>query len=425
MLTFGCNDDGQLGRGEKKKPSNTSIDGVSSSHQPQQVDALRGLDVVMISCGSRHTLALTADGEVFSWGWGQMGQLGHENHKNLNLPTKIQFFADHKIKVAFISAGGCHSGAITDKGQVYMWGEAHWGQLGLSADFKELHQATPVLCKVLPANSTDKIISLSCGGTHTVALSGTSIKPYISMISPTCVPEQGHVYTWGRRDNGQLGLGRKWLHLEIETDGASSFTPTRIDPAQFGNEKVVQVSAGAFHTAAVTETGAVFTWGKEDYGMLGVGHTADIHKPRKVTLFDSEPAIRVSCGGWHTAVVTRSGDAYVFGRGEYGRLGLGDTRCHATPIKVSALSDHTIVEVACGGTHSLFLTAKGQAFSCGRADHGRLGNEEVKKFCVVPEGIQETNLGSVPVIQVSTGGAHSSCLLHSSRPVASSQSLLA
>ncbi|ETW01763.1 hypothetical protein, variant 2 [Aphanomyces invadans] len=406
ILTFGCNDDGQLGRGEKKKPTGTSIEGVSSSNQPQQVGALRGLDSVMISCGSRHTLALTTTGDVYSWGWGQMGQLGLGHHKSTNLPTKVPFFDECKIKLVHVSAGGCHSGAVTDQGQVYMWGEAHWGQLGLSADLIEhLHQATPVLCKVIPGNSTDKIVSLSCGGTHTVALS-----------------EQGHVYTWGRRDNGQLGLGREWLHLEIETDGVSAFTPTRIEPESFGMEKVVQISAGAFHTAAITESGAVYTWGKEDYGMLGVGHTADIHVPRKVAYFDKEPARVVSCGGWHTAVVTRAGAAFVFGRGEYGRLGLGDGRSHSHPHKVESLASHTIVDASAGGSHTLFLTDKGEAFSCGRSDHGRLGNVEVKKYCSLPEPIQETTMGSIPVIQVAAGGAHSACLLHSTRVVASSLS---
>ncbi|RHY61861.1 hypothetical protein DYB30_000182 [Aphanomyces astaci] len=266
VLTFGCNDDGQLGRGEKKKPTGTSIEGVTSSNQPQQVGALRGLDIVMISCGSRHTVALSTTGDVYTWGWGQMGQLGLEHHKSINLPTKVPFFEHHNIKLTYVSAGGCHSGAITDQGQVYMWGEAHWGQLGLTADFKELHQATPVLCKVIPENSTDKIVSLSCGASPPLSLQHFLTRSTV------------------------LGLGREWFHLEIETDGVSAFTPTRIEPEAFGLEDVVQVSAGAFHTAAVTASGAVYTWGKEDYGMLGVGHTADIHVPRKVDFFDKDPA---------------------------------------------------------------------------------------------------------------------------------------
>ncbi len=109
LVTFGCNDDGQLGLGEKVKPSGTKVEGVSSINQPRQVTALNGYDVIAVSCGSRHTLALTSSGEVLSWGWGQMGQLGHANFKSMNTPTRIQYFVDHNIQIITISAGGCHS----------------------------------------------------------------------------------------------------------------------------------------------------------------------------------------------------------------------------------------------------------------------------------------------------------------------------
>ncbi|OQR92840.1 regulator of chromosome condensation (RCC1) [Thraustotheca clavata] len=374
VMTFGCNDDGQLGRGDKRRFSITYIDTISGVNQPQQVGSLRGLDVVAVSCGSRHTLALTSAGDVFSWGWGQMGQLGNESLKTSNVPTRISFFEDAGIKVVSISAGGCHSGVVTEDGRVFMWGEAHWGQLGLTPDYKDVHQATPAECKILPDDSTDKIIALSCGGTHTAALS-----------------EDGHVYTWGRRDNGQLGLGRDWVHMEPDApDGmCGASIPTQIDPTHFESEKVVQISCGAFHSAAITESGQLYTWGKEDYGMLGIGHTPDIHVPHKVSFFESIPALSVSCGGWHTVVVSRLGECYVFGRGEYGRLGLGDNRSHSHPRKVQALASHHIVQAAAGGSHTLFLTDKGEAFSCGRPDHGRLGNSDLKNYAT-PEIIQET-----------------------------------
>jgi alpha-tubulin suppressor-like RCC1 family protein len=109
--------------------------------------------------------------------------------------------------------------------------------------------------------------------------------------------------------------------------------------------------------------------------MLGLGHTADMHLPSQVKLFDAktEPAASVSCGGWHTVVVGRSGACYVFGRGEFGRLGLGDTRSHHKPHKVISLwNDHKqnrIIQAAAGGSHTLFLTDKGEALSCGRTEY--------------------------------------------------------
>jgi alpha-tubulin suppressor-like RCC1 family protein len=68
-------------------------------------------------------------------------------------------------------------------------------------------------------------------------------------------------------------------------------------------------------------------------------------------------------------VVTKQGECYAFGRGEYGRLGLGDTRSRYRPHLVEALKDKRVVQAACGGSHTLFLTADGLAYSAGRTEY--------------------------------------------------------
>ncbi|TYZ64918.1 hypothetical protein PybrP1_001141 [[Pythium] brassicae (nom. inval.)] len=395
IVAFGCNDDGQLGRGERRSTF-SSLDAVSAAHLSAQIEALAGVDVAAVSCGSRHTMALSAAGEVFSWGWGSMGQLGHGDLKSSNTPRRIAFFAERGLVVDYISCGGCHSAAVTRDGTLYMWGEAHWGQLGLSKELIDLHQSLPVKCPVLQDGSEEKIVKISCGGAHTAALT-----------------DKGHVYMWGRCDSGQLGIDREWLRDSDDDSMLGSSRPHRVDG--FGADKVVQVACGAFHSAAVTDSGAVYIWGKEDYGMLGVGQSSDVQRPQRIEFFDTLPALRVSCGGWHTVVVTKSGACYSFGRGEYGRLGLGDTKSRYKPQQVDALKGEVIVQAACGGSHTLFLTKDGVAFSSGRADHGRLGDADLKTV-VVPQAL---NLGSHPVCQVSAGGAHSVALMHSSRGILS------
>jgi alpha-tubulin suppressor-like RCC1 family protein len=282
-----------------------------------------------------------------------MGQLGLGDLKSSNVPLKVDFFTREGLVVDYISCGGCHSGAVTRNGSLYMWGEAHWGQLGLPKEYNAPHQVWPARCPVLEVSTGEPatIVKLSCGGAHTAALT-----------------DQGRVYMWGRCDSGQLGIGEKWVQDSgAEGNTLHVSTPHLLDG--FDREKVVQVACGAFHAAAVTETGAVFIWGKEDYGMLGVGQTSDIQTPKRIDFFDSIPALRVSCGGWHTVVVTKSGECYSFGRGEYGRLGLGDTRSRYRPHLVEALKGKCVVQAACGGSHTLFLTADGFAYSAGRAEY--------------------------------------------------------
>ncbi|CAH0477391.1 unnamed protein product [Peronospora belbahrii] len=392
VVAFGCNDDGQLGTGAKRRKT-LAIDDVSASNFPTMLDGLFDEEVVAVSCGSRHTMALTANGTVYSCGWGSMGQLGHGDLKSISVPQKITFFEDKGLVVSYISCGGCHSAAVTNDGTLYMWGETHWGQLGLPKEFEKTHESVPVECLIPEAYCDERVVKVSCGGTHTATLTNL-----------------GRVFVWGRGDSGQLGIGSAWLK---ETDdkclmGVSQ--PHLLD--RLNGEKVVQVACGAFHSAAVTEQGHVYIWGKEDYGMLGLGQTSDQQTPKRIEFFDNIPAHRVSCGGWHTVVVAKSGECYAFGRGEYGRLGLGDAKSRTRPHLVKALQGKTVIQAACGGSHTLFVTSDGLAYVAGRADHGRLGLADVKSLAVPTH----LDFGSIPVLQVSAGGAHSIAVLHSLRP---------
>lgn len=202
----------------------------------------------------------------------QMGQLGHGDLKSINVPQKIAFFEQEGLKVDYISCGGCHSAAVTNDGTLYMWGETHWGQLGLPKEFEAAHESLPVKCPLLEGVEDESIVKISCGGTHTAALTNL-----------------GRVYVWGRGDSGQLGIGSAWLK---DTDDEGLLGVSRPHLLEgFNGEKVVQVACGAFHSAAVTEQGHVYIWGKEDYGMLGVGQTSDQQTPKRVEFFDDIPAL--------------------------------------------------------------------------------------------------------------------------------------
>ncbi|CAI5743899.1 unnamed protein product [Peronospora destructor] len=395
VVAFGCNDDGQLGTGSKRRKP-LAIDDVSASNFPKLLDGLQDEEIVAVSCGSRHTMALTANGAVYSWGWGSMGQLGHGDLKSINVPRKISFFEEKELVIDYISCGGCHSAAVSNDGTLYMWGETHWGQLGLPKEFEASHESLPVKCSILPEGCRDgeHVVKISCGGTHTAALTNL-----------------GRVFVWGRGDSGQLGIGSAWLN---DTEDECLMRVSRPHLLNgFNGEKVVQVACGAFHTAAVTEQGHIYIWGKEDYGMLGVGQTSDQQTPKRIEFFDNIPALRVSCGGWHTVVVAKSGECYAFGRGEYGRLGLGDAKSRTRPHLVKALQGKRVIQAACGGSHTLFVTSDGTAYVSGRADHGRLGLTDMKPLAIPTR----LDLVHIPVRQVSAGGAHSVAIMHRSRRI--------
>lgn len=87
--------------------------------------------VTNISCGFEHCVALTASGSIVSWGYGASGSLGHGNFVSYTQPKFITLGGLENKKVSYVEAGGYHSGAITEDGELYMWGRGDIGQLGV------------------------------------------------------------------------------------------------------------------------------------------------------------------------------------------------------------------------------------------------------------------------------------------------------
>ena len=95
--------------------------------QVRPVSALSNYQVIDIACGESHSLALTDKGEVYTWGGGQLGQLGHGDCLRQSLPLKV---ANLEEKIVAISGGKRHSAALTGEGKLYTWGSNEYGQLG-------------------------------------------------------------------------------------------------------------------------------------------------------------------------------------------------------------------------------------------------------------------------------------------------------
>eukprot|EP00937_MAST-01D_sp_MAST-1D-sp2_P005565 g5565.t1 len=414
------------------------------------------------SCGSRHTLLVDTGGTLWSFGWGKFGQLGHGARHSVRRPAQLDALRGRRVLAA--SAGGCHSAAIvampgdsdamaaTPAGHVFTWGDGRQGQLGQGSAVSEI---VLVPRRVGPRGSLKGAdagagagagassgeiagaVQVSCGGQHTLALT-----------------RGGDVLAWGRGDSGQLGVGRGPFHVQeqegaepqqLQADAAAdarspggdaaasalsasigdataplpsynAFSPLRQQPW-----RGAAIACGAFHSAAVGARGDVMTWGSENHGMLGYVTTRmDQWLPRRVSpsALDHQPVASVACGGWHTVAVTRRGVVFVWGRGEYGRLGLGDARSRQLPQRlswpatVSAGAQVRVQQVSAGGTHTLFLLEDGRVFACGRAEHGRLGcgvgehgHGRVEAGVCVPQPAALTN-----AFLVSCGGAHSLAL---------------
>jgi E3 ubiquitin-protein ligase HERC3 len=329
-----------------------------------------------------------------------------------------------------VSAGSSHCAALTKDGKLVTWGLASSGELG--------HQNTPIEVafpkRVRYLNGmTNKIITkVACGSNHTLAIT-----------------EEGELFSCGRGRHGQLGLG--YFH-----DGGPM---TRCDALR--GMRVINIAAGGQHSVCVTDDGRVWSWGDCRKGQLGLGdlrfavsagwHTGvpwpclveslcEENLASNDVLNGSDSVTKVSCGKEHTMFLTQSGKLYVSGSNRYGALGINSDRIdHLSPVRVhikhhvrkqdgttlmhriracacvtaNQLGGNTncrIAQIACGGNHSLVLTACGAVFAAGSNSYGQLGLGDVKNRSTFSR-VWRFHDKKMNIISVSAGEHHSAAIV--------------
>jgi alpha-tubulin suppressor-like RCC1 family protein len=238
---------------------------------------------------------VTTAGAVKCWGFNGYGDLGDGTNNDSRIPVGVVGLGSG---VTAVSGGFDTSCAVTTGGAVKCWGYNIYGQLG---DGTTTNSNTPV--GVLGLGSG--VASVSAGADHTCA-----------------VTTGGAVKCWGYNIYGQLG------------DGTTNDSTTPVDVVGLGSG-VATVSAGAFHTCAVTTSGAAKCWGFNG-GALGDGSSYNSAIPVDVVRLGSGVA-SVSAGAGYSCAVTTSGVAKCWGDNFYGQLGDGTTAGWPIPIGVIGL----------------------------------------------------------------------------------------
>ncbi len=292
---WGSNVFGRLGDG-------TNTD----SNVPVDVSGLTS-GVAAVSAGGYHTCALTTGGGVKCWGNNDIGQLGDGSNTNSNVPVDVSGLTSG---VAAVSAGGAHTCALTTGGGVKCWGHNTWGQLG---DGSTTDSSVPVDVSGL----TSGVAAVGAGDRHTCALT-----------------TGGGVKCWGNNVLGQLGDGNGGVGPEI----CFLFDPCSTTPVDVSglSSGVAAVSAGDRHTCALTTGGGVKCWGYNSWGQLGDGSTTDSSVPVDVSGLTSGVAA-VSAGGYHTCALTTGGGVKCWGSNGFGELGDGTNTDSNVPVDVSGL----------------------------------------------------------------------------------------
>ncbi|KAG8223094.1 hypothetical protein J437_LFUL002042, partial [Ladona fulva] len=271
-----------------------------------------------------HSLALTEDGQVYSWGDGDYGKLGHGNLSIQKLPKPITGSLSGKV-VKTIHAGYRHSAAVTEDGELYTWGEGDYGRLG-HGDSNAKYSPTLVrdICGVG---------SVACGSSHTIALS----------------VDGKTVWSFGSSENGKLGHG----------DTSRVYKPKVIDALQ--GVYVRKVAAGSHFSLALSSNGQLWTWGNGP--CLGCG-TADstFLTPRPLEEDVQGPSIGclvdICAGDSHCLALGHDGEAYAWGNNTVGQCGQGHFSTPITrPRRVVGLEGVPVHQISAGTSHSIAWTA--------------------------------------------------------------------
>ncbi len=334
LYTWGSNFDGQLGLGDKYEEN--------YSYFPQEVTYFNSMgDIEQISMGLKHSAAVVNDGTpegdtLYTWGKNDYGELGLGKGSNyeVNTPTEVTGLPEGDIEQ--IEMGDFSSSAIIS-GDLYTWGINSYGQLGLGtggeqSDYENAPQ------EVTYFNSKGDIEQISTGENHSAVILNDD--------------NGGHLYTWGKNNDGQLGLSDDANYLTGEDGNEYMNTPQEV--TYFNNQgDIEQISMGVSHSAAVMDN-ELYTWGNNHEGQLGLGiiDGEDQNYPLKVELLDGDIE-QISMGDDHSTAVVNDGTSdhlYTWGRNEEGQLGLGTIEeSYNTPQEVQLLPKGDIEQISAGG----------------------------------------------------------------------------
>ena len=153
-------------------------------------------------------------------------------------------------------------------------------------------------------------------------------------------------------------------------------------------QRVVAVSAGLEHSTAITADGSVWSWGGGSFGKLGHGDAQNQLLPKKIEAFAGQRVVAVSAGAYHSLALTADAAVWSWGFGVFGKLGHGDEETQLLPKKVEAFAGRRVVAVSAGREHSLATTADGAVFTWGKGECGCLGHGEDLSDQLLPKKIE-------------------------------------
>lgn len=308
------------------------------------------------------------------------------------------------VEVQAVFTGQEHSAVLDTAGRLYLWGLNNTGALGLGAAVDDPTVTAPG-CSVVPAGP---FYDDKPNNHVCTAAPGPTLTGVVDVAAGNgftlAITSSGALYAWGNNPNGQLGI-----------DPAITRAHVPVPVTALADEVIVDIAVGISHSLAVTREGVVYAWGRNSDGQLGQGttDTNEIPTPVAVPALLGKRVVAVGTGNFHSFAITDAGELYAWGENEFGQLGTGAiTENEPTPTAVAlpaGVAPMAAPGAVIGGSrHSYLLSADGDVYSWGRVGDGQLGNGQVETgsplFVLAPEKIQA--LDEPVIVELVAGPNH-------------------
>ncbi|KAJ0170438.1 hypothetical protein K1T71_013809 [Dendrolimus kikuchii] len=329
VWTYGCNDEGALGRttsGEKDEGTPKTVSLPSKA--------------VLVTAGDSHSAALMENGDVYAWGafrdsHGSMGLVvrGREG-KSCKDPVKV----DIGETAAAIASGGDHLVILSTTGNVYTMGCGEQGQLGRLTQRSASRESRQGFSALLVPSKVNlkRLIGRIWAGSHaTFVLDANTDK----------------VFAFGLNNYGQLGISG-------EKRRGALYVPAECDAFGAVGARWSSVAVGQHHSLALDHHGQVYAVGRCEYGRLGLGdRTGDAEALEPIPALQDKKCISIATGTSSSFAVTDTGEVWSWGMGSEGQLGTG--KCNDEPSPTLAtlpqVEGCTARHISGGGQHTVLL----------------------------------------------------------------------
>ncbi|MCP3057741.1 hypothetical protein LXT21_03005 [Myxococcus sp. K38C18041901] len=344
------------------------VDASESESRTQRGSLAGGQSVARVAAGAYHSLALRDDGVVWAWGQNAEGQLGRGQSSAAPQPTPLPLALPTLVRD--VAAGAGHSLALDESGRVWAWGRNNRGQVGSA------QTGAPVLTP-FQVPLTGRFVAIAARADYSLA-----------------VDEQGALWAWGQNVDGELG--------QRTSDTQAHPTPVKVVlPQLAANDpylpaaggpvdpqdvyRIASVAAGGHHVLALTRTGRVWAWGRNDAAQVGTGQESATPVLVPTLIRDIAIAKAVAAGEAHSLIYDNewNGNAWSWGLNTSGQAGRGYV-VQQPPLARQFVRGpwpvgnwtHAGGGIAAGDDFSLFIRGAphGELVAWGANSHGQLGD---------------------------------------------------